>query len=90
MVSSPGIPLSTLLIPRLGMLFPVDSDRPRLIQINILGVVHQSGVIDWQPVLSQLLGLDADIASMPVSTGVGGTYCSDLSFQQFLTVPLRL
>ncbi|KAG8771300.1 hypothetical protein FRC12_003695, partial [Ceratobasidium sp. 428] len=55
-----------------GMLFPVDSDRPRLIQINILGVVHQSGVIDWQPVLSQLLGADADIASLQVSSGVGG------------------
>lgn len=55
------------------MIFPVDSDRPRLIQVNVLGVVHESGVIDWQPVLSQLLGADAsEIASLPVSSGVGG------------------
>lgn len=69
---TPSKPVQTAKATFHGMLFPVDSDRPRLIQINILGVVHQSGVIDWQPLLSQLLGADTDLASMPVSTGVGG------------------
>ncbi|KAG9128140.1 hypothetical protein FRC07_004482 [Ceratobasidium sp. 392] len=69
---APSKPVQTTKATFHGMLFPVDSDRPRLIQINILGVVHQSGVIDWQPVLSQLLGDDTDVASLPVSTGVGG------------------
>lgn len=55
-----------------GMVFPVDSERPKLIQVNLLGMVHEGGVVDWQPVLAPILGADAEIASMIVSTGVGG------------------
>ncbi|KAF8605846.1 hypothetical protein BDV93DRAFT_521207 [Ceratobasidium sp. AG-I] len=69
----PSKPVQTTKATFHGMIFPVDSDRPRLIQVTVLGVVHESGVIDWQPVLSQLLGADpSEIASLPVSSGVGG------------------
>lgn len=54
------------------MMFSVDSERPKLIQVNLLGMVHEGGVVDWQPVLAPILGADAEIASMIVSTGVGG------------------
>ncbi|GAB1518388.1 DNA-directed RNA polymerase III complex subunit Rpc25 [Rhizoctonia solani] len=55
-----------------GMVFPVDGERPKLIPVNLLGMVHEGGVVDWQPVLAPILGADAEIASMIISTGVGG------------------
>ncbi|KAG8765157.1 hypothetical protein FRC12_007660 [Ceratobasidium sp. 428] len=64
-----------------GILFPADSDSPKVTRINISGVADQSGAIDWQPMLTQLLGADADVASLPVSTGIRG---------EVLRFPLRI
>jgi hypothetical protein len=54
------------------MLFPIDGERPKLIPVNLRGMVHEGGVVDWQPVLDAVLGPDAQVASMIISTGVGG------------------
>jgi len=54
------------------MLFPVDSDRPRLSDITMAGVTNSSGSIDWRPLLSEWLGSDSEPASFPVTHGVGG------------------
>jgi hypothetical protein len=56
------------------MVFPVDAERPKLIPVNLTGMVHEGGIVDWQPVLAPILGADAEIASMIISTGVGGEY----------------